>query len=134
MELEITPSLLTALSSVMPVEAVSGREHSGDQSRSRKDNDKSSTALNASVESTDKLDALNHNDARLTDCLDSLANMQAMQRTALQFRLDKVSGQDVIRVVDIESGTLIRQLPSAEALALTQKLDEIKGLLIEIQV
>jgi len=44
----------------------------------------------------------------------------------LSFNLDEESGQTIIRVVDSESGELIRQIPSEEALAIAHQLRDIQ--------
>lgn len=138
MEINVTESLLSALSTVTPIEAVSGKNKTDDESsmpwRADEKLGRQFKQRIDSVVSDNKLDRFQLNQTRLQGLLDSLSNMQAIQRTALQFSLDDISGQQVIRVVDVESGALIRQLPSEEALVLSQKLDEIKGLFIETQV
>jgi flagellar protein FlaG len=49
---------------------------------------------------------------------------------SVQLSLDSGSGRAIVRVVDSETGQLIRQIPSEEALELRQALDRIAGLLI----
>jgi flagellar protein FlaG len=49
---------------------------------------------------------------------------------SVQLSLDSGSGRAVVRVIDSETGKLIRQIPSEEALELRQALDRIAGLLI----
>ena len=49
---------------------------------------------------------------------------------SVQLSLDSGSGRAVVRVIDSETGQLIRQIPSEEALELRQALDRIAGLLI----
>jgi flagellar protein FlaG len=48
----------------------------------------------------------------------------------VQLSLDSGSGRAVVRVIDSETGQLIRQIPSEEALELRRALDRIAGLLI----
>ena len=49
---------------------------------------------------------------------------------SVQLSLDSSSGRAIVRVVDSETGALIRQIPSEEALELRRALDRIAGLLI----
>ena len=49
---------------------------------------------------------------------------------SVQLSLDAGSGRAVVRVIDSETGQLIRQIPSEEALELRRALDRIAGLLI----
>ena len=50
---------------------------------------------------------------------------------SLQFQVDEESGRDVIKVVDKNSGELIKQYPSEEVLSLVAKLSETAGFLID---
>src|SRR5262245_53088431 len=46
---------------------------------------------------------------------------------AVQLSLDSQSGQPIVRVVDTETGQLIRQIPTEEVLELRRALDRIAG-------
>ncbi|MCG6542515.1 flagellar protein FlaG [Pseudomonas sp. KSR10] len=59
-----------------------------------------------------------------------LAQMQSAQRD-LSFSIDDSTGDLVVRVVDGESGTVVRQIPSEEILRLAERLDEMRSLLFE---
>jgi len=48
----------------------------------------------------------------------------------ISFAVDEDTGKTVVRVVDKQSGTLIRQIPSQEMLEIAQALDRLQGLLI----
>lgn len=50
--------------------------------------------------------------------------------SSVQFSLDTRSKQPIVRVVDNETGQLIRQIPTEEVLEIRQALDRIVGLLI----
>ena len=56
--------------------------------------------------------------------------MGEMNRS-LQFQVDQASGRDVIKVLDKNSGELIKQYPSEEVLSLVSKLSETAGILID---
>jgi flagellar protein FlaG len=51
--------------------------------------------------------------------------VQTVQRD-LSFSLDEGSGRTIIKVVDSESGKLVRQIPSEEVLALATYLQDMK--------
>ena len=51
--------------------------------------------------------------------------------TNLQFSLDESTGKTVIKVVDKESGEVIRQIPPEDALRLSSRMEELKGLLYD---
>jgi flagellar protein FlaG len=51
--------------------------------------------------------------------------------SSVQFNLDSQSGKVIVRVVEKETGQLIRQIPSEEMLELRRALDRISGLVID---
>ena len=64
--------------------------------------------------------------ARISEAVSQInVIVQSIQRD-LSFNLDEESGQTIIRVVDSESGELIRQIPSEEALAIALQLRDIQ--------
>ncbi|MDR0672678.1 MAG: flagellar protein FlaG [Zoogloeaceae bacterium] len=50
--------------------------------------------------------------------------------TSLDFSVDEESGELVVKVTDNETGDVIRQIPSEDALKLAQALDTLNGLFI----
>jgi flagellar protein FlaG len=58
--------------------------------------------------------------------------MQSYARN-LQFSVDGSSGKTVVRVVDMETGNVIRQIPSQEALDIARAVDRLQGLLLRQQ-
>ncbi|TRO37710.1 flagellar protein FlaG [Pseudomonas sp. ALS1131] len=56
--------------------------------------------------------------------------VQSVQRN-LAFSIDESSGDVVIKVVEHESGKLVRQIPSEEALRLSEQLEELRSLMFE---
>ena len=50
---------------------------------------------------------------------------------SVEFSLDKDSDTMVVKVMDIATKEVIRQIPSEEMLAIAQALDKIQGLLIK---
>lgn len=55
--------------------------------------------------------------------------VQALSPT-LEFSIDADSKRTVVKVVDIETNEIIRQMPSVEALEIAKALDRLQGLLI----
>ncbi|MCC7485320.1 MAG: flagellar protein FlaG [Burkholderiales bacterium] len=53
--------------------------------------------------------------------------------SALEFSFDDDSGRAVLRIMDSETGALIRQIPSEEALAIARALDRVAGVLLHDQ-
>jgi len=60
--------------------------------------------------------------------------MMAESNTAVEFSLDKSTGSPVIKVVDVETKSVLRQLPNLEAIAFSRSLDTFKGLLLNQKV
>ncbi|MGI2171647.1 flagellar protein FlaG [Shewanella sp. MF05960] len=72
--------------------------------------------------------------AQLQQVASDLTNMVAMMQKGLKFSVDDASGKQVIKVQDVSSGDIIRQIPSEEALKLAEKLSEVSGILMKIEV
>jgi flagellar protein FlaG len=75
------------------------------------------------------------NEALARESLDSAVAsissfVQSVQRS-LDFSIDESSGEVVVRVTDRDSGELIRQLPSEEALRLSEQLEGLRSLMFE---
>ena len=69
--------------------------------------------------------------AAVTEAVDAInAHLQHVSRN-LKFSVDQESGRVVVKVVDGETDAVIRQMPSEEALAISQALDKLQGLIIE---
>ena len=60
---------------------------------------------------------------------------KALQSTAhgLEFSVDSRSGSVIMRVVDSQTGEVIRQVPSEELLVVARTLDKLKGILLHRQ-
>jgi flagellar protein FlaG len=58
------------------------------------------------------------------------SQVQNIQRD-LSFSVDDSTGDVVVRVIDGESGKVVRQIPSEEILRLTERLDEMRSLMFE---
>lgn len=56
--------------------------------------------------------------------------VQGVQRN-LDFSIDESSGEVVVKVTDRDSGEVIRQLPSEEALRLSEQLESLRSLMFE---
>lgn len=52
----------------------------------------------------------------------------------LEFSVDKDSGRDVIKVIDKNSGDLVKQYPSEEVLTLVAKLSDMVGGFVDAKV
>lgn len=61
-------------------------------------------------------------------------DMEALHRVGLQFSVHEDTGQTVVRVVDKDTGKLIRQIPPQELLDLAAKLEDMMGILFDKQI
>jgi flagellar protein FlaG len=52
----------------------------------------------------------------------------------IRFSIDEDTGKTIVRVVDSNSGELIRQIPSEEVLAVSRSLERLQGLLLHQRV
>lgn len=59
---------------------------------------------------------------------------EALRPYSLQFDLADDRANVVARIIDMETGDVIRQIPSEEVLRISEQLNEIQGLLIEQRV
>jgi flagellar protein FlaG len=73
-------------------------------------------------------------DENLIEVANDLTEMVSMMQKGLKFSVDEESGKQVIKVQDVSSGDIIRQIPSEEALKLAEKLSEVSGILMKIEV
>lgn len=69
----------------------------------------------------------------LGEALDELAARAAESGAALDFRVDNESGRVIVSVVDRRDGTVLRQMPSEEALRIARNLARYETYLIEVR-
>ena len=62
-----------------------------------------------------------------------MSDTASMMRKGLAFRVDDSSGANVVSVLDVDSGEVLRQIPSEEALELAAKLTEATGILMKTE-
>ncbi|ACJ28297.1 Flagellin FlaG [Shewanella piezotolerans WP3] len=74
----------------------------------------------------------------MEEVAEKLSDMMAMLRKGLTFKIDDSLGTQVVSVLDIDTGELIRQIPNEEALELAiklhEKMAEMDGLLMSTEV
>jgi len=95
---------------------------------------KRDAAVSTVEQSTEQSAAENEqNPGKLTQVVSELSDMMSMMRKGLAFKVDENSGQAVVTVLDRDTGDVIRQMPSEEALKLAEKLSEVTGLLMKTE-
>jgi flagellar protein FlaG len=71
------------------------------------------------------------------DGVDAAAQTRAANRAtkslnnSVQLSLDSQSGKAIVRVIDKETGQIVRQIPTEEVLELRRAFDRVAGLLID---
>lgn len=61
-----------------------------------------------------------------------LNEMMAKNRRSLRFQFDELSGRTIITVLDEETKEVVRQIPPPELLAITRRLEEQSGSLLDV--
>ena len=70
---------------------------------------------------------------QIEDAVASIQEFVQSVRRSINFSLEDGSGRVVVKVTDAESGSVIRQIPSEEALRLAENLSEVRSLLFEAE-
>ena len=71
---------------------------------------------------------------QLEDVAQQLQDFVGGMNRSLEFSVDKDSGRDVIKVIDKDSGDLVKQYPSEEVLTLASKLSDMLGGFVDTKV
>ncbi|RUR56202.1 flagellar protein FlaG [Vreelandella populi] len=58
----------------------------------------------------------------------------AMRPLGLEFEMSEQSSRIITRVIDRESGDIIRQIPAEEVILIAERLEEVQGRLISLEV
>ena len=67
------------------------------------------------------------------DLVTPVQQVNSVLRTyGVEFELSVHSGRTIIRLVERESGEVIREIPPEEMITLSERLEEIRGLLIRL--
>ena len=80
-----------------------------------------------------KSDAAQH-EAQVKAAAQQLNDFMKRFSTELNFSVDTDSKQIVVKVLNKETGEVIRQIPSEEALKLSKAMDVLQGLIIQKKV
>lgn len=68
-------------------------------------------------------------DRQLQDAVNRVSDLVRMMKRDLEFSVDEGTGRTVVKVVDAESGEVVRQIPPEEVLAVAENLEEVRGML-----
>jgi flagellar protein FlaG len=70
---------------------------------------------------------------QVTDAVNAINRSMTTQARGLEFSVDADSRRTVVKVIDSQTGELIRQIPTVETLEIAHALDQAQGLLIRQQ-
>ena len=88
-----------------------------------------------SVRTTEQVNAATQVDAEeLNKAVNDITESMSMMQKGLAFKVDEDLGIQVVKVIDVSTGELIRQMPNEEALEIAKKLNEVTGLLMKTEV
>ncbi|MFT5850953.1 MAG: flagellar protein FlaG [Colwellia sp.] len=93
--------------------------------------DQSSTSVNEQVKEDNQAPLTPQ---QLEKVAQQLQDFVGEMNRGLEFIVDKDSGRDVIKVIDKNSGDLVKQYPSEEVLTLVTKLSDMVGSFVNAKV
>ena len=67
---------------------------------------------------------------RVNDAVAAANDAMKTIKSELQFSVDNATGKTIVRVVDGDTGEVIRQMPSKEMIEIAKALDRLQGLLV----
>ncbi len=127
-----TQSLNLNISSAQKGEVTSNYQTPAAQVKQNTDEQKNTpvttTANNSEVSETEL------SPEKLEKVVQQLQDFMGEMNRSLQFKVDEDSGRNVIKVIDKESGDLVKQYPSEEVLGIVAKLAEATGVLVDFKV
>ena len=96
--------------------------------------EEASQSEQSKVEQTDKVareladtqDTLNSNSVNIESAVAEISEFVQSTNRSLSFSIDEQSKRSVVKVTDTDSGDVIRQIPSEEVLALSERIKELQ--------
>ncbi len=70
---------------------------------------------------------------QVEDAVSTIQEFVQSVRRSINFSLDDGSGRVLVKVTDADSGDVIRQIPSEEALQLAERLEGVRSLLFKAE-
>ncbi|MDD5247964.1 MAG: flagellar protein FlaG [Rhodocyclaceae bacterium] len=70
---------------------------------------------------------------QLQEAIKAMESVIQPKASALQFSVDSESGSTVVKIVDGQTGDVIRQIPSEEVIRIAQSIDQFQGILGKIK-
>jgi len=80
------------------------------------------------------VDETKHEDPdTLKKTVDQLNAVMKQHSNSIEFSIDEESGKTVVKVMDTESNTVLKQYPSRELLAIAKQIDQFQGMFVKTQ-
>lgn len=67
----------------------------------------------------------------LEEAVSNISKFVSLANAEISFSIDQSSGTRVVQIKDSRSDTVIRQIPSEEAIQIAQALDKLQGLFVK---
>ncbi len=93
--------------------------------------DKTAAEERANAASADKEQGVSRK--QVEDAVSTIQEFVQSVRRSINFSLDDGSGRVLVKVTDADSGDVIRQIPSEEALQLAESLEGVRSLLFKAE-
>ena len=98
-------------------------------------------ALRRQVSAAAPQEEINSNDppsgeadpAALKERVDALNAAMKVHASSIEFSIDDDSGRTIVKVVDTDTDTVLRQYPSKELLAISKQIDKFQGMFVKTQ-
>ena len=117
----------------MAIESIISATLNTSRAASNETRSTSATELATAPPASEKplIDKPSASEAQLQSAVNAANDFIKPINNAVEFSLDEDSERMVVKVMDIATKEVIRQIPSEEMLAIAQALDKIQGLLIK---
>lgn len=94
------------------------------------------TALKTAVNQVAAIDEISPtkskaDNTKLDQAVSAINKFLAPIASSIEFSIDEESGRTLVKVVDTDTNTVLRQFPSKEALDISHQLDKLQGLLLK---
>jgi len=73
-------------------------------------------------------------DSQLEDIAAKMNQVSTVFNTSLAFTVDKPTGKSIIKVMDVETEKIIRQIPPDNMLKLMSRMRDVMGMLLDVEI
>jgi flagellar protein FlaG len=70
---------------------------------------------------------------KLQGAVDAINDFLKPISSSIEFSIDEDSGKTIVKLMDKETNTVLRQYPTKEALAIARDIDKLQGLLLKTE-